>query len=169
MPGGLDGVLQLLAWSCRQCFNVADRPQTDAVLDEHFRLAAQEMLEQPHERRNFVRRALQIFSRKGVERQVADAQLARRVNDGAHRLHTPAMTLDAREPALLRPAAVAVHDDGDMVGNIGAGRLHAWTPALYEAAPSFDKGNDRSIVPYGNTPDADGGSAGPRDAAGLEP
>ena len=55
-----------------------------------------------------------------------------------------------------------------MVGDVGAGRLHARIPALYEAAPSFDKGNDRTIVPHGNSPDTGGDSAGPRDAAGLD-
>ena len=43
-----------------------------------------------------------------------DAELDRRLDRPPHALHALAMAFDARQATLGRPAAVAVHDDGDM-------------------------------------------------------
>ena len=47
-------------------------------------------------------------------REVLDAELDRRPHRAAHGLHAHAVPGRARQPALLGPAAVAVHDDGDV-------------------------------------------------------
>jgi len=45
-------------------------------------------------------------------------ELARAVNDGAHRLDAAAMPFDAGQSALFGPTAVAIHDNGDVLGTL---------------------------------------------------
>src|SRR3546814_4912145 len=71
---------------------------------------------QPHQVADLIGGAFPVFAGKGVERQHLYAEVGRGLHDAAHRLHTPAMTHDARQETPLRPAAVAIHDDGDMAG-----------------------------------------------------
>ena len=57
--------------------------------------------------------------------------------DAAHAGHAAAMPFDPRQPLPLRPAAVAVHDDGDVprpglerhVQCFGGGGRHGWLSA----------------------------------------
>ena len=73
-------------------------------------------LQQHHQRVDFGARALPVLDRERVERQHVDAQPGGRLDDVAHRVDAGAVPLDARQVALRRPAAVAVHDDGDVRG-----------------------------------------------------
>src|SRR3546814_4162492 len=73
-------------------------------------------VKQPHQVADLIGGAFPVFAGKGVERQHLYAEVGRGLHDAAHRLHTPAMTHDARQETPLRPAAVAIHDDGDMAG-----------------------------------------------------
>ncbi len=77
-------------------------------------LAAQVVLEQAHQRRDLALRPLPVLDREGVERQHLEAQPGRGLDRLAHGLDAGAVALDARLAALLRPAAVAVHDDRDV-------------------------------------------------------
>src|SRR3546814_16103546 len=62
------------------------------------------------------------FRSEGIERQRLDAEVARRADDRAHRLDPRLVPGNARQKALLGPAAVAVHDDGDMTRAVMAFR-----------------------------------------------
>ena len=69
--------------------------------------------------------AFPVFGGEGVEGEVADAAVTGGLDDGADGLDAAAMALDAGEPAFLGPAAVAIHDDGDVGGRLGGGGFHA--------------------------------------------
>ena len=43
-----------------------------------------------------------------------DTKLGAMAHDAAHRLHALTVPLHAGQSALLRPATVAIHDDGDV-------------------------------------------------------
>ena len=103
----------------------------DAVGVELGEIVADEPLEQPHQHRHFLWRAAPVFRRKAVDGQELHVVLDRRANGPADRLDAPPMAFEPRQPARLRPAAVAVHDDRD-VGRLsqrsgiksGAGIMH---------------------------------------------
>jgi hypothetical protein len=90
---------------------LADRLEPDVVLVELGDLLLQRAQEQIHEDRNLVRGAPPVLAREREQRQVFDPALDRRAHGGAHRFHALAVTGDARQQPLLRPAAVAIHDD----------------------------------------------------------
>ena len=85
-------------------------------------------MEQGHEEVEFGLRAFPVVHAEAVQRELAEAQAATFLDGAAHALHAAAVALDARQAALLRPAAVAVHDDGDVPrqpGGVEAGGLEA--------------------------------------------
>ena len=92
----------------------ADDAKPDVVAEQRVQLEPQVALEQRHQRRDFHRRALPVLDRERVERQDLDAETRRPLDDVAHRIDAGAVALDARQVPLRRPAAVAVHDHGDM-------------------------------------------------------
>src|SRR5207253_2099913 len=55
-----------------------------------------------------------VLAREREEREEFDAALAACLDGLAHGFNTLAVAGDARQEALLRPAAVAVHDDRDV-------------------------------------------------------
>src|SRR6185369_11275043 len=57
-----------------------------------------------------------VLRGEGKQGQVFDAQLPGLFDDHVHRLGAPLMADDALEHALLRPAAVSVHDDRQVNG-----------------------------------------------------
>ena len=65
---------------------------------------------------DFRARPLPVLDRERVERQDVDAEPRRRFHDVAHRVDAGAVAFDPRQVPLRRPAAVAVHDDGDVRG-----------------------------------------------------
>src|SRR4051812_28117965 len=67
-----------------------------------------------HERKHFRFRALPVLGGEGVERQILDAQIAAAFDALAHRFRALLVAFDPRQPAVLGPAAVAVHDDSYM-------------------------------------------------------
>src|SRR6266478_5219187 len=60
------------------------------------------------------RRAFPVFDAEAVQGELAEAEATAFLDGAAHTLDAAAVALDARQAALLRPAAVAVHDDGDV-------------------------------------------------------
>ena len=97
-----------------------------------------------HQRVHFIFGPVPVLGRKSVEREIFDADFARRADDFARGIRAAPMTLDARQTMLLRPAAVAVHDDGDVLrqrrAGFGAqmcsGRTHfAWMQITRLVAP----------------------------------
>ena len=60
--------------------------------------------------------AAPIFEREGVESEARKLQAGAGFDDLAGGFHSGAVSGDAREMAALGPAAVAVHDDGEVLG-----------------------------------------------------
>ncbi len=83
---------------------------------QRLQLGAQVALEQHHQRADLGGGPLPVLDREGVERQHADAEPGGGLDGVAHRLDAGAMPFDARQVPLRGPAAVAVHDDGDVRG-----------------------------------------------------
>src|SRR5690606_35582475 len=71
-------------------------------------------LEQRHQRRDLRPRAIPVLLRERVQRQDLEPDLHRPLHDLAHRLHARRVAARPREPALPRPATVAVHADRHM-------------------------------------------------------
>ena len=90
--------------------------EADLVLVEEGLLAGEVGDEEAHEGLDLVLGALPVLDGEGVEREVADAGVAAVAEDAADGLAAGAVALGAGEAAGLRPAAVAVHDDGDVAG-----------------------------------------------------
>ena len=60
---------------------------------------------------------LPVLAAERIERQTVDPQRFDRAVQLAHRFHAAPMAESARQAAPLRPAAIAVHDDGDALWN----------------------------------------------------
>ena len=108
-------VLTLYAFSTenwqRPNDEVADRLQADAVVHDLRPLVDEVVVEELHQRVHLIRRALPVLRRERVQRERAEADLARAAHDIAHALRALAVAVDSRQLAPARPAAVAVHDD----------------------------------------------------------
>ena len=88
--------------------------QADAVLVEHGLLVGEVVHEQMHERRHLVLGAFPVLDGEGVKREVTDVGIAAVAKDAPHGLAAGTVSLGAGKAAGLRPAAVAVHDDGEV-------------------------------------------------------
>ena len=73
------------------------------------------LLEQRHQRRDLRGRTLPVLLREGEQRQVLHTGFDRAMHDLAHRLHPGTMAERTRHEMLARPAAVAIHDDGNVL------------------------------------------------------
>ena len=78
------------------------------------KLLEQLQVQQMHQEGEFRRGPPPVLAREAVERELLDASLDAVLRDTPHAGHAPAMPLDPRQAALLRPATVAIHNDGDM-------------------------------------------------------
>ena len=83
-------------------------------------LVAQRPHQQAHQHRDFLVRTLPIFRRERVQCKVFYPYLSARFNGVPNRFDAFLVTGDPREPAALCPAAVPIHDDGDVDGDIAA-------------------------------------------------
>src|SRR5579871_4171261 len=109
-----DRLAQRSAHRRGQPAQVADREQADVMLHHLAELALQVAAQQRHEAVDLARRAVPVLAREREQREVLDAQPPARLHHRAHRLLAGTVPVEARKAALLRPAAVAVHDDGDV-------------------------------------------------------
>src|SRR5262245_29432571 len=81
-------------------------------MPHHLAELAREVLAQElHQAVDLARRPVPVLAREGEQREVLDAELAARLDDGAHRVLADPVPVETRQSALLRPAPVAVHDD----------------------------------------------------------
>src|SRR5262249_46974752 len=96
--------------------DVADRFQTNRVIEDFRTLVDQELAQQVHEPADLVDRPRPVLRRKRVQRQRLETELARRTGDIADRLGAGAVTFQTRLTMPLGPAPVAVHDDADVAG-----------------------------------------------------
>jgi hypothetical protein len=79
--------------------------------------------EQPHQVPHFGFRTTPVLGRERVQRQILEADLAGRTHHFANRGDAPHVSRFARQQAVSRPTAVAIHDDGDVLGQmLGKGR-----------------------------------------------
>jgi hypothetical protein len=100
----------------REFPQVSDRIESDLVL-QHFRdLLLKEIPEQFHQRRDLGTRTFPVFGGERVESQVRNSEFSAGLSHSADRLDPLAVPFDAWKSALLRPTTVAIHDDGDMLG-----------------------------------------------------
>ena len=110
------GLRQPLADLRRKTRTFAHKVQAHAVLLELGHFTAQRQREQLHEARHLVCRAVPVFGREGVQRQALQLGRLKRAHQPAHCLYTALMADRARQAPFLGPAAIAIHDDGDMSG-----------------------------------------------------
>ena len=89
---------------------------------EFVEVGEDEALHQPHQVADLFLGPLPVFGAESVERHRVDAEVARRAHDRPHRLDAGLVTGDAGQQPLFRPAAIAVHDDGDMARAVMAFR-----------------------------------------------
>jgi hypothetical protein len=91
-------------------------PEAHALLVQLGQLALQHLVEDEQQALHFLRRAAPVLGREGVDGQVGDAELDAGGDDPAQILDARAVPGQPRQPARQGPAAVAVHDDGDVGG-----------------------------------------------------
>src|SRR3990172_5959359 len=135
LAGLADAALQV----GRQGIQAADVQQADALLVQGGQLAVDDAADEAQQRVHLAARPPPVLGRKGEERQVLDTALAERLDDAADVLRAGAVARLARETALLRPAAVAVHDQGDVARHAAATLgLRPAGPLLWLAAGGVD-------------------------------
>ena len=93
---------------------LAPGDHADVALHQALGLRDEVAMEQAHQEIDFSRRTLPVLARKREQGQVRDAEFARGLDRGAHRVLAAAMPFIAAQPAALGPSSVAVHHDCDM-------------------------------------------------------
>ena len=98
--------------------SLADRLQADVLLVQVLRLVCQKAFQQGHERLDLGLGAVPVFRGEGIEREVFHSEIDAGVRDLADGLGAGAVAFPAGQSAFLGPAAVAIHDDGDVAGDV---------------------------------------------------
>src|SRR6266852_8366257 len=120
--GELLGTVRELDHAWPEGRDIADYLQAHLVLVQALGFLLQGGHEQLLERRNLFGGPSPVLRAEGEQGQVFDAAIGARARDSTHRLDPLLVTGDAGKIALLGPAPVAIHDDGDMPGDIAGGR-----------------------------------------------
>src|SRR5579875_2796098 len=110
--GELFGVAHLLLQPARERFEPADMAHTDAMLVQRADLALDPARGHAHQPGDLLARPTPVLGRKGVECQHFDTALGEVPHHAADVLGAGLVALTAAETTQLRPAAVAIHDDG---------------------------------------------------------
>ena len=141
--GGFEGVFEFFEDLGGEAFAATDLDELDVVVDEESALRAHVLDVEVHEEADFFGGAVPVFRGEGVERELLDVEAGRFFDDGADGFGAGAVACEAWETAGAGPAAVAVHDDGDVArgrrlgGDAedgGAGKLtRRWSWDLYNA------------------------------------
>ena len=97
-----------------ETFTAPDHRQPDTLLHEERPLLDEILLEEAHQEGELGLGAPPVLAREAKERELVDAKANALLGRPADTRHAAAVPLNARQAAALRPAAVAVHDDGDM-------------------------------------------------------
>src|SRR3990172_2263078 len=98
----------------REALQLAEHAHLHSLPLELVRLPLDVLLQERHQRRNLARGPLPVLLREGEEREHLEPHLEGPFHHLAHRLHPAPVPQGARQPALARPASVAIHDDGDV-------------------------------------------------------
>jgi hypothetical protein len=121
----LDALGELVLGGARHLVDAPDGSQADVVLVQFLDLGPQIEFQQMHQGGDFGPWPVPVLTGERVERQVLHAELAAGAHDGADAVRTAPVPFHARQAALLGPASVAVHDDGDVLRNLlGRGAAH---------------------------------------------
>jgi hypothetical protein len=104
----------LLAQALGQPVAAADDGQTRSARKELSQLYAQIMAQQLHERAHFVLGPAPVVAGERKQRELGDAEIRRRFDDAPRRGDARPVSGRSRQTATQRPAAVAVHDNGDV-------------------------------------------------------
>ena len=140
--GGLGGPLHGVLHFAGEVVDAADVGHADVVVVHALDVADEVGPEELHEEVDLGLGAAQIvLEREGVEGEPGKIDAGGGLDDELDGLGTLLVAEEALEGALSGPAAVAVHDDGDVLGDSGwdraAGRLsalrqrvrgHGWCP-----------------------------------------
>ncbi len=133
--GPLHGVLHLL----REVVGAADVGHADVVVVHALDVADEVALEELHEEADLGFGAAQVvFEREGVEREPGQVDAGGRFNDVLDGLGALLVAEKALECTFAGPAAIAVHDDGDVLGNLWQGRAGGRHSALPERVRGCD-------------------------------
>ena len=109
--------LHLVLHFARQFVHAADVADAHIVVHHALHVALEIALQQPHQEVDFGPRTTQIvLERKGVERQPRKPDARSRLRHQLHALRALLMAQKALQRSVTSPAAVAVHDDGDVLG-----------------------------------------------------
>ena len=115
VPGrSLDGSFQPLDEIRTEGRIIPDQLEPNLLLLEGLELALQIEAHEGGQVGDLFGAASPVLRRESIERQHLDAVVGGGLERAAHGLGAGAMACNARKPPLLRPAPVAVHDDGDV-------------------------------------------------------
>ncbi len=95
----------------RQAGAPANGREANLLLHYLGALVEQILLQKGHQEFELGPGTFPILDAQAIERQLLNAQAAAFLDRGPHALNAPAMPLDARQAALLRPTTVAVHNN----------------------------------------------------------
>src|SRR5262245_42864630 len=115
--GALDRRFEPLHQLRAECRIVADQLEPDALLHQSIELALEIVAHQRRQVGDLAVATLPVLRRESVERKHLDAMIGGRLERALDRLGAGAMPGDAGQTARFGPAAVAVHDDGDVARN----------------------------------------------------
>jgi hypothetical protein len=117
--GGFDGLAGVCLDGVWQLFWTTEKAHADIVFLEQRHFFAEVFAKELHEEFDFCLWAAPVVDGKSVKGESFDVQARAGFDGHAGGLRTGAVSGDAGEMTLLGPAAVAIHDDGDMTGEAG--------------------------------------------------
>ena len=100
----------------RQLLLAADVLQPDVVVHQRRQFHLQVAAQQVHQEFDFALGTLPVFCGERIQRERGNVQARGGLDGRTNRGDTGAMAGDARQMAALGPAAISVHDDGNVVG-----------------------------------------------------
>ena len=98
--------------------DIADRVKANVFLTHASDFFAEVNPQDAHEHIDFRRGAVEVFCRERKQGERLHAEAAARGNDLINRLHSGPMTGITWQIALLCPTAIAIHDNGQMSGQL---------------------------------------------------
>src|SRR5450631_991104 len=110
--GAFGGFADVFLHRGRKIAGAAEKAHANIVFLDEWHFLAEIFAQELHEKISFGFGAAPVFDGKSVEGERFNVQAGAGFNGAAGRFGAVAVPRDAREMAALRPAAVAVHDDG---------------------------------------------------------
>jgi hypothetical protein len=114
--GLLHGAIHIGAHRFGQLVRPPDHQETDIITMNDGQLFAQVLTQEAHQEIDFRFRAAPVFHGEGVESESGDIESGASFDYGSRGLDAGAMTRNSRQVTALRPASVAVHNYGDVLG-----------------------------------------------------